>query len=201
MKKNILSVITTVLVALGITTTTFAASANNLNYTILNDVTAINKIELHGNVELYISDGATDQVKLYNKYYAENALVQNKNGVLCITSYAAEKLVVWITANDLRSVSAYDNSEVKSFGKISKIEFEVDLHNYASANLDLDAINAGVTLTDYAKIDLNGTANDFILKHNIASSINKFNFAALHSTESRTYSLSEIREAESADIF
>ena len=119
MKKNILSVITTLIVTLGITTTAFAASAKNLNSTILNDVNKINKIELHGNVELYISDGDINQVKVYNQYYSENALIQNKNGVLCISSYAPEKLVVWITANDLRSVSAYDNAEVKSFGKIS----------------------------------------------------------------------------------
>src|SRR5258707_625687 len=114
--------------------------------TVLTDISVVNKIEVHGNVELFISDGTTDQVKVYNKYYSESALVQSKNGVLRISSYTPEKLVVWVTANDLRSISAYDNAEVKSFGNMSKIEFDVDLHDNASAKLNLEAYSANVTV-------------------------------------------------------
>jgi hypothetical protein len=201
MKKRILTVITLVLVAFGITTTAHASALNDANFTILNDINTINKIEVRGNVELYISDGETDQVKVYNQYYAESALIQNKSGVLCISSYTPEKLVVWITSNDLHSVSAYDNAVVKSFGKLSKIEFNVDLHNNASAKLDLDAFNANVTLTDRATADLNGTANDFNLKHSTSSTVNKFNFAAVNYNDSKIYSPAEMREAELVEIY
>src|ERR1700744_3857577 len=126
MKTRILTLIVLLTVMFGITKSANAATINNTTVTVLSDITAINKIEIHGNVELFISDGTTDQVKVYNKYYSENALVQNTNGVLRITSYQPEKLIVWVTANDLRSVSAYDNSEVRSFGDLSKIEFNMD---------------------------------------------------------------------------
>lgn len=172
-------------VVLGITKITYAATANNNTVTVLTDISTINKIEVHGNVELFISDGSADQVKVYNKYYSESALVQSKNGVLRITSYNTEKLVVWVTANDLRSISAYDNAEVRSFGDISKIEFNVELHNAASAKLNFDAYSANVTVSDQAKADLSGTATEFSLNRNVPSNVNNHNFSAVHFTEKK----------------
>jgi len=185
MKTRILSIIATVVVVLGITNLSYAAPVNSNFVTTLSGISAISKIEIHGNVELFISDGPADQVKVYNKYYSESALVQSANGVLRITSYNPEKLIVWVTANDLRSVSAYDNAEVKSFGNLSKIEFNVELHNNASANLNLDAFSANVTVADHAKADLSGTANEYNLTQNVSSSVNNYNFKADHFTEKR----------------
>ena|ERR1700744_3712583 len=176
MKTRILSLITVLLVVVGFTNATYAKSLNDDNFTVLNDVHAINKIEIHGNVEVYVSDATADQVKVYNKYYSESALIQNANGVLRITSYKSEKLVVWVSANDLRSISAYDNAEIKSFGKLSKIDFNVDLHDNASAKLDLDAFNASLTVKDFAKADLSGSANQFNLDSNALTTVNSSSF-------------------------
>jgi hypothetical protein len=186
MKTKIFSAITMLVVILGLTKTTSAATINDdNNYTVLNNISAINKIEVHGNVELYVSDASSDQVKVYNKYYSESALVQNSNGVLRISSYTAEKLVVWVSANDLRSISAYDNAEVKSFGKISKIEFNVDLHDNAEARLNMDAFNADVTVKDNARADLNGSANQLNLNRDIESNVKRNNFTAVHYNENK----------------
>ena len=185
MKTRILSIIVLAATALSFTSPAKAATANRANYTILTDVSRINKIEIYGNVELYVSDGPIDQVKVYDNYYAESALVQGKNGVLRISSYKDTKLVVWVTAADLRSISAYDNSVVRSFGNLSKIEFDVDLHNNAAAKLNLDAFSANVTLTDHAKADLSGTANELNLNHDMATSVNNYQFTAVHLTDNR----------------
>ena len=75
MKTRILSVITLIVTVLGISKFTYAANSTNLVVTTLSDISNINKIEVHGNVELFISDGSADQVKVYNKYYAESALI------------------------------------------------------------------------------------------------------------------------------
>src|ERR1700712_2341312 len=109
MKTAILTIFTALTLVTGIANTTQAATAKtgDKTYTVLTDVSAINKIEVHGNVELFVSDASTDQVKVYNKYYSESAMVQNKNGVLRIASYKNERLVVWVSANDLRSIAAY----------------------------------------------------------------------------------------------
>jgi hypothetical protein len=185
MKKTILSIFTIATFVIGIANLTDAAPVNNAAVVTLTDISNINKLEIHGNVTVYISDATTDQVKVYNKYYSESALVQSKNGTLRISSYAPEKLVVWVSANDLSSVSAYDNAEVKSFGELSKIEFDVDLHDNASANLDLDAYSTDITVDDHAKADLTGSADEFTLSRTYAASVNNHNFSAAHFTENK----------------
>ena len=187
MKTAILTIFSALVLVSGIANSTYAATAKNDKdtYTVLTDISAIHKIEVHGNVELYVSDASSDQVKVYNKYYSESALVQSKNGVLRISSYKAEKLVVWVSANDLRSISAYDNAVVKSFGNISKIEFDVDLHDNASARLNLDAYSANVTVKDNAKADLNGSATELNLNRDFESNVQNKNFKAVHYSENK----------------
>jgi hypothetical protein len=191
MKTTILTLATIATLALGLGNTTYAAGTkdsaaktNNEVSTVLTNVSAISKIEVRGNVEVFISDGDADQVKVYNKYYEQSALVQSQNGVLRITSYADQKLVVWVKAADLRAITAYDNAEVKSYGKLSPIELNVSLHNNASADLNLDAYSANVTVADHAKADLSGRADQFTLNHGVSTSVNKFNFVAAHYNES-----------------
>jgi len=186
MKTQIITLFTALVLSTGIAATTYANTTKNENVTVLTDISAINKIEVRGNVELYISDGNADQVKVYNKYYAESALVKSRNGVLSIASYKAEKLVVWVTAADLRSVSVYDNAEVKSFGNFSGIEFAVDLHNNATAKLSLDAFNASVTVADQAKATLSGRVNQFDLKYNFAKNVSTEGLDAISSTKTET---------------
>jgi hypothetical protein len=180
MKTQFLTIATIFTLALGTVSSTYASvkTDKDENSTILKDVSNINKIEIHGNVELYISDGSADQVKVYNKYYKENALVQSQDGVLRISSYADQKLVVWVTANDLRAITAYDNAEVKSFGNLSKINIDVTLNNTASAKLNLDAYKANITVNDRAKADLTGNVTDYNLVQEKSASVNHTNLAA-----------------------
>ncbi|QQL50474.1 GIN domain-containing protein [Mucilaginibacter ginkgonis] len=175
MKSKFLTIIT-VLIALISTSTAFGNNAS----TVLKETGAINKIEVRGNVDLYVSDATSDQIKVYNKYYAENALVQNKNGLLRITSYNNEKLVVWVSATDLRSITAYDNATVNSFGNLSKIEFNVELHNRAQANLNLETFAATLTVKDSAKANIKGTAQQMVLNRDLSSTVNSTAFVATH---------------------
>jgi len=186
MKTQIITILTALVLVAGVAKADTTATAKTEDVTVLTDVSAINKIEVRGNVLLYISDGSADQVKVYNKYYAESALVKSRNGVLSIASYKAEKLVVWVTAADLNSIAAYDNSEVKTFGDVSKVEFNVELHNNASAKLSFDAFSANVTVADNAKADISGTTTEFNLIHSVGSTVNRTNLTAEYFTDSRT---------------
>jgi hypothetical protein len=184
MKAQILTIATIFTLALGTVTSTRAAVKNNNDEvsTTLTNISHINKIEVYGNVELFVSDGTADQVKVYNKYYAENALVQSKDGVLRISSYNTKKLVVWVTANDLRSITANDNAEVKSFGNLSKIDLDVTLNNNASAKLNLNAYKANVTVNDRAKADLSGNVTDYSITHDQSATVNQSNVVAANVT-------------------
>lgn len=185
MKTQIITLLTALVLAAGTTGATFAATAKNEDVTILTDVSNINKIEVRGNVMLYISDGNADQVKVYNKYYAESALVKSRNGVLSIASYNSEKLVVWVTAAELSDIAAYDNAEVKTFGDVSKIEFNVELHDQATAQLSFDSFNANVSVADNAKLDLKGSTTELNLVHSYGSTVNRSEFDAIKVIEKR----------------
>jgi hypothetical protein len=186
MKTKIFSFVAIAAIVLGIGNNTFAATKNdsaaknNEVSTVLTNVSKINKIEVRGNVELFITDDTSDQVKVYNRYYAESALVQSQKGVLRITSYSAQKLVVWVKASQINSITAYDNAEVKSFGKLSPIEMEVTLHDNAYANLDVDGYSVNFTLNDRAKADLTGNVTECNLKYDHSATVNSTNFVAEH---------------------
>jgi len=180
MKTTILTIAIAVSTLFGISQSAYAATGSTQQVTQLSDVSNISEIEVHGNVQVYLSDGATNQVKVYNNYYSENALVQDENGVLRITSYSPEKLVVWVTANQLAKLSAYDNAEIKSFGKLSTIDLEVKLFNNASAKLDMDAFKATITLDDLAKANLTGKITNGIIQFTQASTLNTNGLDAAH---------------------
>jgi phage gp45-like len=188
MKTTILTIATIFTLAIGTVTTSFAAANNNAEEvaTVLTNVSQINKIEIRGNVQLFVSDGSADQVKVYNRYYAESAMVQNENGVLRIASYNAKILVVWVTAADLRTISAYDNAEVKSFGNLSKIDLDVNLYNNASAKLNLDAYKANITVNDRAKADVTGNVTEYNLVRDQSATVNNSDLAAIIKSEKIT---------------
>jgi hypothetical protein len=179
MKKSVLTLAIAICSVLGISQSAFASNRSHDVVTTLTDIRHINKIEVHGNVELYLSDGTTDEVKVFNNY-SETALVQNKNGVLIISSYKTQKLVAWVTVNDLQSLSIYDQSLVKSFGKLSAIELDVKLYNDASALLNLDAYTLNLKVIDHAKADLEGTIAEAELSYDHSSYLNITNLNCEH---------------------
>lgn len=172
MKTITLSITIALLFILSINTTSFAAVKNSNIETILSNVNNFNSIEVNGNVELYVTTGEANNVKVYDSYYNQNALVQEQNGVLRVSSYKNEKLVVWVTVTDLHSITATDNATVKSFGTLSAIDLKLNLKNNATAQLDLDVSNASITLDNNAKAKLSGFAGESVMAVNTAAHLN-----------------------------
>ena len=182
MKTTIFTIALLTATILGTTNSTFAATGKTeqATTTTLTNVSNISEIEIRGNVELYVSAGTTDQVKVYNNYYSNNALVQDDKGVLRIASYSTQKLTVWVTANQLAKLSVYDNSTVKSFGKLSAINLDVELYNNASAQLNMDAFSAIVKVNDNAKANLTGDVTEGSLKANNTANLNAKDLKVSH---------------------
>ena len=184
MKTTILTIALLAVTLTGFKQSTLAATPNKeVVGTTLTDVTAINQIEVHGNVELYVTGGNTDKVKVYNNYYSESALVQDENGVLRVTNYSAQKLVVWVTAADLRSLNVYDNATVSSFGKLSYIDLDVELFDNAKVHLNLDTYTTSVSLNNHSRAEISGTINMANFCHDRFSFLNTSNLVAEHLTE------------------
>jgi len=190
MKTKVFSLIAIAALAFGTVNLSKAADGKVVNNntevsTTLTEVHNVNKIEVRGNVEVYVSNGADEKVKVYNHYYAEDAFVQNQNGTLKIASYGAEKLVVWVTVNDLHSINVYDNAEVKSFGKLSAIDLDVNLHDNATANLNVDSYNASFNIDGKAKANIAGFVNECELNYTAAATVNQSQLKTEHLTLAR----------------
>jgi hypothetical protein len=179
MKTQVITIAAIIALAFGTVNVSNAATKVNAA-TVLENVSKINNIEVRGNVQVFVSAGTADKIKVYNNYYGEDALVQSQNGTLRISSYTNQKLVVWVTVNDLHSINAYDNAEVKSFGKLSVIDLNVNLYNNATADLNLDSYSADVKLSDHAKANLAGNVNEFDLTYAQSATVNQANFIAEH---------------------
>ena len=201
MKTLILTIAILFATILGISQSTYAAGKNSTEEsTTLTTVNNITEIEIHGNVELFVSDGNADQVKVYNKYYSDNALVQDDKGVLRISSYNTQKLKVWVTVSQLQKLSVYDNAVVKSFGKLSAIDLEVKLYNNASAQLNMEAYAASITLNDSAKADLTGNVSEGSLQSAQSSYLNASNFNIQHLTKTQKLNIAEINDVNELSI-
>ena len=184
MKTIILTIATVATLIAGTVSSSYATTTNKVE-TTLTHIGNINKIEVRGNVEVYVSSGTKDEVTVNNNYYAESALIQDENGVLRISSYKAEKLVVYVTATDLRSITAYDNASVKSDGRLSVIDLTVNLYNNAYAGLNLDNYAANITVNDKAKADLSGIVTEYNLSYSNASTVNRTQLVAFTATETK----------------
>jgi len=200
MKTIILTLATVVATAFG--SANFAKAATNNNntaQTILAHIGNINKIEARGNVEVVIANGNKDEVTVNNNYYTESALVQDENGLLRISSYKTEKLVVYVTVTDLRSIAAYDNASVKSDGRLSVINLNVSLYNNAYAGLKLDNYSADITVNDKAKADISGSAIEYNLTYSSESTVNRAELVAINTTETKVATKSMIAAKQQAE--
>jgi len=187
MKTRIVTLITLLTIILSVTMASAATKNVDGNQAaVLVATNNINKIEASGNVEVYITNGDKDQVKVFDKYYAKNALVQDKDGVLRISSYTADKLVVLVTVADLHAITVNDNATVRSYGTLAAIDLKVTLNNNAAAQLKLDAFAADITVNNRATANLSGNVNDYSLKHSQSSTVNKSQLVAANTTEVNT---------------
>jgi hypothetical protein len=193
MKTKIVTLIT--LIVVSATTLTYAAAIDSAatardsiknETTVLTGISNINKIEASGNVEVYVTNGEKDQVKVFSDYYGQNALVQAKDGVLRITSYAKDKLVVTVTVSDLRAITADFGAVIKTDGTLSALELNVNLSNKATARLKLDVFAATFTVNDTAQAFLSGNINDYELAQSASSKVLSARLVAANRTETIT---------------
>ncbi len=199
MKKVILTLIAITVVVLSTAKLTYAATTDSTRTaadsiytpadsiaqltTVLENINGIKKIEASGNVEVYVTSGDQDAVKVLENYYTQTGLVQEENGVLRITSYNTDKLMVMVTVKDLSEVKATNGALIKSNGTLSAIQLNVNLDNNATAELKLDVFAASVTATGHAKAELSGSVADYDLNYSHSSTVNSTELATISGTE------------------
>jgi Putative auto-transporter adhesin, head GIN domain len=135
-----------------------AHAAETIKVTELKEVKHISKIVVTGNVDVYITQGYEENLKVYDDYYSKNALVQWENGVLRISSYENKKLAIWITVTNLSAIEASGNAVIRSMNKLSGINLDINLTNGAKANVEAQVVNLNTVVADSSRLELSGDA-------------------------------------------
>ena len=163
MKTSIKTLISTLLTTVVLTSSAFASSdepKSTNTITVLNQVKNISKLIVSGNVEVFLIQAPTESVKVYDSYYSKNALVQQEQGVLRISSFQKETLKVAVYVNNISSIHASDNATIKTFGKVSFLSLDVILKDKATADINANTVSLYTSVIDSASLTLGGTTED-----------------------------------------
>ncbi|SFG57191.1 GIN domain-containing protein [Pedobacter insulae] len=161
MKTSIKTLFAAVLTTVVLTSSAFASSDDQKNnITVLNQVKNITKLEVNGNVKVLLMQAPTESVKVYDSYYSKNALVQQQNGVLRISSFQDETLTVAVYVRNLSSVQLADNATIKTYGKVSFLTLDVILKDKSSADINASTVSLYTSVKDNATLTLSGTTED-----------------------------------------
>lgn len=162
MKTSIKTLFAATLSLVVLSSAAFASTAakDNNNVTVLNQVKNISKIEVKGNVEVILVQAPTESVKVYDSYYAKNALVQQQDGVLRISSFQKETLTVAVYVRNLTAIDAADNAVVRTYGKVNFLDLNIDLKGAAKADINASTISLYTSVKDSANLKLSGSTSE-----------------------------------------
>lgn len=155
----------------------FTANATETNkVTSLTQIRTFNQLNVSGNVEIIVVQSETPGVKVYDSYYSKNALVQEKNGELRISSFDKEPLTVVVYASTLKSIAASGNAKVSTLGKFSGLFLDIDLKDNASATLNSQTLSLSAKVNDKAQLTLTGSSNEYnaVLNNLAKLNLNQF---------------------------
>ena len=192
------------LIALTITTLVLTASTINVKAADTNQVTVLtqakklNKINVSGNVELILVQSANESVRVYDNYFSKNALVQEKDGELRISSYNKETLTVVVNVSDLASITASGNATVKTYGKFNALSLDVILSDKAIAVLNTNTISLFANLNGQSNLSLTGTTTEYnaIMGSEATVSMSKY-IATTTNIQAKGLSIAKINKAKS----
>jgi hypothetical protein len=170
LKKGILAIAMIAIFTSTLSATTISASNEKKALTTISNAQKISKLEVKGNVNVFITQGSTNSVKVYDNYYSENAYIQNDNSTLRITSYGDTKLSVWVTVTELNEIEASDYAQVFSTNTINSLDLKITLNNHSSAKLDLDAYQLNTKIAGNANLELLGKTE--LLQNNVSNNAN-----------------------------
>ncbi len=167
--------------SLGFIQPTILSASEMPTITTLSEIKKIHSINVSGNVEVFIVQSPVEQVKVHDNYYTKNALVQQKNGELRISSYQQKPLVVVVYVRELNTIQATDQAIVRTSGTLSVLNLTVQLKNNALAFLNTQTIQLSTDLKDQSKLSLTGNTADYYGTLSRSAKVDLNRFYADHS--------------------
>lgn len=185
MKTSIKTLFAVALTAIVLTSATAVnAAESNSNYTNITSVKNITKINISGNVKLILVQDAKESVQVYDSYYTKNALVQQQNGELRISSFNKETLTVIAHVNNISSIEASNNSSVSTSGSFNLLNLKVSLNDLATADINTNTVSLNTIVNNGASLKLSGTTDSYTAVLGTIAKVNMNNFSAADSNVS-----------------
>lgn len=178
--KNLFAALLTV--AISASAPAFVNAKEAKKVTVISEVKKFNKLNISGNVEVILVQNQNQSVQVYDNYYAKNALIQEKNGELRISSFDKETLTVVVYANQLNEITVNDNATIKTSGKFKALSLAVNLKDNAKATLNTNTIDLFATVIGQATLTLSGSTTDYNATIGSVASLNMDKFAAENSS-------------------
>lgn len=185
--KNFIAASLTATVLLGSSIAAKAADPG-ITATVLPAIKNINKIAVSGNVELILIQDVADHVKVYNDYYANNALVQEKDGVLYISSFNRDKLTVMVHVKNLSALELEDKSTVKTYGSFYLLDLAISLSDQAKADINANTTTLTTKVSNDAQLNLTGSTEAYAAQIKDGADLNMEDFVAKNSNISSEHS-------------
>ena len=178
--KNLFAAILTV--AISASAPAFVNAHEAKQVTVVGEVKKFNKLNVAGNVEVILVQSQNQSVKVYDNYYAKNALVQEKNGELRISSFDKVTLTVVVYANQLNEITINDNAVVKTNGKFNALSLSVNLKDQSKAVLNTNTVDLFANVNGQSSLTLSGATTEYNASINNVASINMDKFTAENSS-------------------
>ena len=169
-------------IILGTASVAANATENNNSYTNLTSVKNISKIKISGNVKLILVQDAKESVQVYDNYYAKNALVQQQDGELRISSFTKTPLTVIAHVNNITAIEAANSSSVKTAGNFNLLNLDVVLNDAATADITANTLSLNTSVNGTANLVLSGSTESYnaVLASSAKVGMNDFTAADSH---------------------
>ncbi|SOD19965.1 GIN domain-containing protein [Pedobacter xixiisoli] len=178
--KNLFAAILTV--AISTSAPAFVNASATKKVTVVGEVKKFNKLNVAGNVEVILVQSQNQSVQVYDNYYAKNALVQEKNGELRISSFNKETLTVVVYANQLNEITVSDSAIVKTSGKFSALSLTINLKDQSKAILNTNTVDLFANVNGKSSLTLSGNTGEYNASINNLAAINMDKFTAENSS-------------------
>ncbi|WP_421945619.1 GIN domain-containing protein [Pedobacter sp.] len=181
--KNLFAAALTTII-LGATAVTVSAAEKGNSYTNLTSVKNISKIKISGNVKLILIQDAKESVEVYDNYYTKNALVQQQNGELRISSFNTEALTVIAHVNNITNIEASNSASVKTAGNFNLLNLNLVLNDKATADITANTLSLTTNVNGASALNLKGNTESYNAVLSSSAKVGMNDFTAIDSNVS-----------------
>lgn len=174
--KKLFALFTGIILLLNTAALKAAEPVNHI--TTLRSVKDIRKIVVSGNVNLLLVQDNKESIKVYDKHYSKNALVQQQGGTLRISSFSDRPLSIVVYVKELNAIEANNEAKVKTQGCFRLLNLDVRLKDSASADINAKTVSLFTSVKGTSALKIAGSADQHAIEMGDLGNLTMDQFAA-----------------------